>query len=228
MKETKGSIIVKLCAIATFIVFIAGGGFALYSGYDTEDWRLFALGCGMLAFGFFLMGVLSQPLMRYERGGSLSGLSPRDCIKAGLLVMFLASCLVFFGLGIMLWIGRGLWRIGVAGIAAFIIMIFIAIEISVDYQTNGATRRVKADPHAKEYMGVVTFVEPRFPIMLFFKTVYLFYRYTVEIDGVKSSAFLKRGNKLRRGLDIDCRVTVKFNPERPLNCAIIRSERSDY
>ncbi len=220
-KDSTGSILTKLGALVAFGAFIIGGGYLMYNGYGDEEWTTFALGSGMLAVGFFLIGVLGQFIIRYDRDGTIKGLSPLDCVKAGLLIMFIASSIAFLGVSIFIWIDRDLWQIGIAGIAEFAIMLIIAIEISIDFQTNGATKRVMKDTDATEHKGVIVGIEPRFPIILFFKKIYMIYRYTVQINDAKSSAFLKRGNKLRRMLDRDARVTVKFNPEKPRNCAIL-------
>lgn len=223
-KETKGSIAAKLGAIVVFLGCIVGGGYLAYSGYEADDIRLIILGGALLVLGFFLMGILGQIIMRYEHDGGLVGLTVVDCIKAGGMVAFFAACLVFGGVGIMLWVSDGKWIFGVAGIAVLVIMIIVAIDVSIRFQTDGAEKKVKRDKNATEHFGVVTKINPRFPMFVLNKAVPLFCEYIVEVDGKKSKAFIRRGNKLFKQVAEDHKVRVLFNPDRPLNCAIIADE----
>ncbi|MDE7464640.1 MAG: hypothetical protein K2M48_06380 [Clostridiales bacterium] len=220
MKETKGSIAVKLLAVAAFIGFIGGGGYIMYYTYVDGNWRLFTGGCCLLALGFFSIGVLGQLIMRYEKNGSLVGLSPLDCLKAGFMAMCFASALVFVALSIMAWVEHGLWQLGVSGIVMIVVMIIAAIEVSIRFQTDGATKKVKKNRAAVHYVGKVVAINPHMPIMVFFKTIYLFYEYVIEVDGTRSKAFLRRGSKLRNGLVEGSEVVVLFDPKQPKNCAI--------
>lgn len=225
-KNTKGYILWQLGALAAFLIFIGGGVF-MYNSSDNEQWGLFAVGCRMLAVGFYLIGVFGQMIMRSQRHGSPEPVVIKELLKAGLMITVLASCVVFFGISVMLWVSRGMWQIGLAGVVVIIVMTIVAINISIDYQTNGAARRVKKDPNATEHSGVVIAVKPRFPIILFFKTVYMFYEYIIEVDGKKSSAYLKRSNKIAKGLDEGGLVTVLFDSERPRYCAITEIRTDD-
>ena len=221
MKESIGSIIVKLLTLVAFIVFIIGGVYVMYYSYNDENWLLFAGGYCLLAFGFYLMGLLCQLIMRYERHGSLDGLSPHDCLLSAFMVMYFASSIIFFGISIIAWVDRGLWQVGVAGIASFVVMIIIAIEVSIRYQMdNNAPKKVKKNPNAVKQSGKIIAVLGRFPIQII-KWFPLIHVCIIDIDGVTSMAFIRHTNRLRKGLSVGSEVEVLFDPNNPKYCNIL-------
>ena len=224
MKETIGSIIVKLLTLATFVVLIIGGMCGMYYSYTDENWWLFAVACCMLTLGFYAMGILCQLIMRYENHGSLEGLSPLDCLVSATITMYFASTIIFSGFGIMVWMDRGLWQAGIAGIADLVVMIIVAIEVGIRYKMdNNAPKKVKKNPNAVRHSGKIISINGRMPIMIIVWFP-LIHEYLIEIDGVKSTAFIRHTSKLWKGLTVGSKVNVLFDPEQPKYCVILSAE----
>lgn len=224
MKEPIGSIIVKLVTLVAFVVFIIGGMGAMYYSYNDENWWLFAGANCWLAFGFYLMGALCQLIMRYETHGSLDGLSPSDCLLSAFITMYVVSSIFFFVISIIAWVDRGLWQLGIAGIASFVVMMIVTIEVGIRYKMdNNAPKKVKKNPDAVKHSGKIIGIFGRFPIQIF-KWFPLVHACLIDIDGVTSTAFIRHTSKIRKSLTIGSDVNVLFDPKKPEYCVILHAE----
>lgn len=224
MKEPIRSIIVKLLTLVAFVVLIIGGVYVMFSSYMSENWRSFAGGCCILAFGFYIMGVLLPLFVRYEKYGSLDGLSPLDCLSTAFWAMIIFSLFIFFVVSIFGWVERGLWKLGIVGIASFILFMIIAIEVTIRYKMdNNAPKKVKKNPDAVKHSGTVFAVFGRLPIQII-KWFPLVHTYLIDIDGVTSTAFIRHTSKLWKSLTIGSEVNVLFDPKQPKYCVILPAE----
>ena len=224
MKEPIGSIIVKLLTLVTFVVLIVGGMYGMYYSYTGENWWLLAVACCMLALGCYAMGILCQLIMRYERNGSLEGLSPLECLSTAFWAMIIFSLFAFFVVSIFGWMDRGLWKLGVIGIASFILFMIAAIEVGIRYKMdNNAPKKVKKNPDAVKHSGTIFAVFGRFPIQII-KWFPLVHTYLIDIDGVTSTAFIRHTSKLWKSLTIGSEVNVLFDPKQPKYCIILPTE----
>lgn len=213
-------ILLKVGAIVSFLVFVVGGGALAYSGFRIGKFSRVGVGAAVLLLGIFLTAVLAAHIARAEGNKDVRGLTFAGSLKAGAMFTLFAAFLINLAAGLFAWIEYGLWIWGIAGIIGFIVMIIIAVEISVRWQT-GAVKKVLADPDAEEFTGRVTSISAHFRIEIFGKKKVFFYKYYVDVSGESTISFLRSRDKMSMSLRGGDTVRIKMNPAKAEYCAIL-------
>ena len=215
-------IFVKLGALVSFLLFIVGGGAIAVSGLRADNLGRFGVGVGAAMIGIFLTAIFATYIAHSDGQREFAEWKISDALKAAGTFTFFAACIIFFAVSLYFWIEDGFWQLGVAGVLSLVIMVFIAIEWSVRWQT-GAVKKVLKDPDATEFTGRISSIKENFQIQILGSTKALFYTYYVDIGGTISQTFLRskdfRAKKLKKGDS----VKIKMNPEKTKYCAIIET-----
>lgn len=220
MNETFKSIALKIGALISFIGGIVVGFALIAKGVDTDDTQFAALGMALTALGVFVTAVLVQYIARHDGDSDYKTLTFGKSLLVGLMFTYMGMSMIFFCVGIACWSMYGYWQVGVCGVVAFVVMMFVAVEISIRYQTWGS-RCVLKDSDATEYTGKIKSIEGKFPIFVIGKTFCLIKKYYIEIDGIYPIALLRSSDKRAKYLFEGDSVKVRFNPSKPRYCAII-------
>ncbi len=223
MNEKTSGIILKLIAAVAFLGGIVGGGYLAVTGFGSDDFKKAAVGLAIVVGAVFVIACLVPWIARADGHADWEAEEGRttvlSSIKTGLMFTFFAAVLIFVFIGIYFWVARDMWQLGVAAVAALFIMIIIAIEVSIRFQTKHS-RIVMKSKNAEDRIGKITSVSGQFPILFFGAKKYFIKVYTVEIDGIKSQAFLRASNRLAKRLCTGAEVNVKIIPKYPRYCAI--------
>lgn len=225
MEQKPIGIVLKLLAAVAFLGGIVGGGYTAVSSITggNDDLQTFAIGLVIVICAVFVIACL-VPWIAHIDGhadweASEGKTTIATSIKTGLMTTFFVSILIFVFIGISFWAARGIWQLGVAAIAALLIMIVIAIEASIRFQTRHS-RNILKNKSAEERIGRITSVRGKFPILLFGKDCYLIKVCVVETDGITSQAFMRASDKLAKRLYVGSEVKIKTGANGKY-CAII-------
>lgn len=213
------SIFFKLCALASFGC-LAGGGYLAYTELEEDNWLLFGLGCGLALLGIFLTALFVTLFSRLDKQEDFADKPVSHCFKGAGLFTFIAAFLVFLAIGILLWVNRGLWIIGVVSIVCFVLMIVFCFFLSFLYQME-PMRKVAADENGAETKGKVIGIRAKWTIILLHPIV-LIWQYTIETDHVKSVSYCSWRDPLKNQIKAGDEVTVKMNYNNPQYCLILR------
>lgn len=229
MKEKTIGIVLKLIAVAVFIGGIIGGGYLAYNALTGESYtpEYFAVGIALVLFSVFVIASIVPWIAHFDGHADWEieegKVNVAGSLKAGLTFTFFAACLVFVFIGISAWMSKGIWQLGIAAIAVLVLMIIIATEASIRFQTR-ESRRVEKDKNATLYSGRIISIDSQFGIFLFGKTKHFIRVFILEIDGVKSKALIRSSSRYAKNLFEGDTVTVLFNPRRPRYCAIAKEK----
>ncbi|MDE6059028.1 MAG: hypothetical protein K2G44_03195 [Clostridia bacterium] len=212
------SIFFKLCALVSFAGLIGGGGYLAYDGYAAANWLMFGIGCGMVALGLFLTALFVTLFSRLDKEEDFADKPISHCFKGAGLFTFIAVFIAFLGVGILVWIDRGLWGVGVAAIICFVLVIVLASVISFYYQMEPMTK-LKKDPQAIEMRGIVKSLSAKWTIILL-KPITLIWKYKVEVNGHSSTAYCTWRDPLLQQLRCGDEVLVKIKLNSPKYCLI--------
>ncbi|MDE7181488.1 MAG: hypothetical protein K2O41_00465 [Clostridia bacterium] len=221
MNNSPKSIMFKLCALFSFIVFCAGGFMAFY-GYSGESTPLFIAGIIVTVVGFYTTAVFAVYVGKHNGERDLHDITLFKAFKAAFMFSVLGGMLIFGGLAIILGIENGSWQLAVAGVCAIILMIVVGYLISLIWRKS-SMKKVKADKNATEYTGVIQSIQVAFMVSFLGSASRVTYRFNIKVEGHTAIAFVERNspayanyvkNKSRE-------VKVKFNPDKPQYCIVL-------
>ena len=215
---------VKIGALISFLGLIGGGGVLAVSGIQTDNYGRFGFGVALAVIGIFVTAIFVTYIAHADGDHDFSEWTFSFALKSAGTFTFFAAILLFVGISVFFWISDGFWQLGVAGIVAFVLMIVIAVEWSIRWQTS-SVKKVLADPDAVEFTGRVRKAEGHFNIRIFGYTKVFFYKYFIEVSDTLSITFLRGRDPLSKKLKAGDTVKIKMNPEKMKYCAII--EKTD-
>lgn len=217
------SIIIKIVTAAAFICGIGGGMYLVGGALSDRDWMLFLRGAALLVGGTMAVGAL-VPWIAYfdgqadwEEDGGRATITGSATV--GLMAMYFMANALFVLASTFLAVEDGMWGLFAGAIASFIIMIVVFAQFSISWQISKSTK-VKHYRNAVKTSGVVTSVHYKFPIWVFGRTICFITELVVEVNGVKSTALLRKRSKLGKRVGQNSAVTVLFDAKRPRYCLL--------